>query len=210
MKTSTRTLLALFSTLALTPFASAQTAIKSTTTATDGTSTAVSTTTTAGTVSEIGADTLIIRSENSPQPIHYRFSKTTSYVDETGAPVSLETVKSGLPVTVYYMREGDQMIANRVVVRKQIATSTSAVAPTLIERDTTITKPPVVVEKPVYIDRVVEKPVIVEKKVMVPVEKNVFVDRPVIVEKPLIVEKVAPEPVVIEKKTTTTTTTTEE
>jgi len=185
MKTSTRTLLALVSTLALTPLAPAQTEIKSTTTATDGTTTAVSTTTTAGTVSEIGADTLIIRSETSPQPIHYRFSKTTSYMDETGTPVPLETVKSGLPVTVYYAREGNQMIANRVVVRKPIGTSTSA--PTVIERDTTITKPPVVVEKPVYIDRVVEKPVIVEK--------------------PRIVEKVAPEPVVIEKKTTTTTTT---
>ncbi len=209
MKLSTRTALTLVSTLALTPFtpfASAQTEIKSTTTAIDGTTTAVSTTTTAGTVSEIGADTLIIRSETSPQPIRYRFSKTTTYVDESGAPVSFETVKSGLPVTVYYVREGDQMIANRVVVRKQ---TTTAVAPTVIERNTTITKPPVVVEKPVYVDRVVEKPVIVEKKVMVPVEKKVFVDRPVIVEKPVVVEKALPEPVVIEKKTTTTTTTTD-
>ena len=210
MKTSTRTALALASSLAFTPFASAQTELKSTTTASDGTTTAVSTTTTAGTISEIGADTLIIRSETSPQPIRYRFSKTTTYVDETGAPVSFEMVKSGLPVTVYYVREGDQMVANRVVVRKQTTTSTNAVAPAVIERNTTITKPPVVVEKPVYIDRVVEKPVVVEKKVIVPVEKKVFVDRPVIVEKPVILKKTPMEDVIIEKKTTTTTTTTDD
>ena len=209
MKTPIRTALALVSTLALTPFASAQTEIRSSTTASDGTTTAVSTTTTAGTISEIGAGTLIIRSETSPQPIRYRFGKTTSYVDETGAPVSFETVKSGLPVTVYYVREGDQMIANRVVVRKQTTTGTSAVAPTVIERNTTITRHPVVVEKPVYVDRVIEKPVIVEKKVMVPVEKKVYVERPVVVEKPVIVEKTPPAPMIIEKKTTTTTTTTD-
>jgi hypothetical protein len=157
-----------------------------------------------GTVSAIGADGLIIRSENSPEPIRYRFRRDTTYLDDTGAPISIETVKSGLPVTVYYVRDGDQLIANRVVVRRQVTTSTSEPAPTVIERNTTITKPPVVVEKKVYVDRPVDRPVIVEKKVPVPVqvEKKVYVDRPVIV------EKATPPQVLIEKKTTTTTTTT--
>jgi hypothetical protein len=52
----------------------------------------------------------------------YSSTKTTTYVDETGAPVSVETVKSGLPVTVYYTSEGDRMIANKVVVRKTTTT----------------------------------------------------------------------------------------
>ena len=69
----------------------AQTEVKETTT----------TTNTVGTINEFGPDTIMIRSETSPEPIRYTYTKTTTYVDETGAPVSMEMVKSGLPVTVY-------------------------------------------------------------------------------------------------------------
>jgi hypothetical protein len=120
---------------------------------------------------------LVIRSESSTTPIRYGYTKSTTYVDETGAPVSLEAVKSGLPVTVHYVREGDRMIANRVIVRR---TTTTTAAPTVIER--TVTPPPVVVEKPV------------------------IVEKPVVVEHPVVVTPAVPAPVVIEKKTTTTTT----
>ncbi len=174
MTTRIHSTLALALSLALTPALLAQTtAVTSTTTGGGTTSTETSTTTTAGTVTEIGADGLMIRTTTSPDPLRYSFSKTTTYVDETGAPVSIDLVKSGLPVTVQYIREGDRMIANRVVVRRSTTTTTDA-SPTVIERNTntTITKPPMVVEKPVYVDRVVEKPVIVEKKVAVPVEKK--------------------------------------
>jgi len=87
----------------------AQTAVESTTT-----------TTTAGTVSEFGPGALVIRSESSSEPIRYNYTKTTTYVDESGAPVSVESVKAGLPVTVYYEREGDQTVARKVVVRKSL------------------------------------------------------------------------------------------
>ncbi len=76
------------------------------------------TTTTTGTVSEFGPGRIVIRSETEKLPVGYTFSKTTTYVDETGAPVSVETVKSGLPVTIYYTRDGDRMIASKVVVRR--------------------------------------------------------------------------------------------
>lgn len=86
--------------------------------------TVVSTTTTTGDIAEFSPDTIVVRTESAPQPIRYSYTKTTTYVDETGAPVSLETVKSGLPVTVYYVKEGDRMIANKVVVRKKVTTTT--------------------------------------------------------------------------------------
>jgi hypothetical protein len=76
------------------------------------------TTTTAGTISEFSPDTIIVRSETSPEPIRYSYTKTTTYIDDAGQPVSLETVRSGLPVTVHYVREGDRMIANRVIVHR--------------------------------------------------------------------------------------------
>ena len=94
------------------------------------------TTETAGTISEVRPDAIVIRTETSSSPIKYSSTKTTTYVDETGAPVSIKTVKSGLPVTVYYTREGDRMIANKVVVRK---TTTTTEKPVLEEKRTTTT-----------------------------------------------------------------------
>ena len=96
----------------------------------------VTTTQTAGTVSEVRPDTIVVRSETSSSPMSYSSTKTTTYVDETGAPVSVETVKSGLPVTVYYTSEGDRMIANKVVVRK---TTTTTEKPVIEQKRTTTT-----------------------------------------------------------------------
>ena len=96
------------------------------------------TTETAGTISEVRPDTIVIRTETSSSPIKYSSTKTTTYVDETGAPVSIKTVKSGLPVTVYYTREGDRMIANKVVIRKTTTTTTTGSGP-IEEKQTTTT-----------------------------------------------------------------------
>jgi len=99
--------------------------------------TTVQTTTTnsAGTITEFSPDTLVIRTESAPEPVRYSYSKTTTYVDETGAPVSMETVKSGLPVTVYYIKEGDRMVASKVIVRRTV----KAAAPVVEEKKTTTT-----------------------------------------------------------------------
>ena len=95
-----------------------------------------SSTTSAGTISEFGPETIIIRSETSPEPIRYSYSKTTTYVDETGAPVSIETVKSGLPVTVHYVKVGDRLVASRVIVRRAVVVPA---APVIEEKKTTTT-----------------------------------------------------------------------
>ena len=89
----------------------AQTAVQSSTT---------TTTTSAGTISEFSPQTIVIRTETSPEPVRYTYTKTTTYVDETGAPVSMSIVKSGLPVTVYYTKDGDRMVATKVIVRKAV------------------------------------------------------------------------------------------
>jgi len=87
----------------------------------------VTTTETAGTISEYSPDAIVVRSETSSSPNRYSYTEKTTYVDDTGAAVSRETVKSGLPVTVYYTREGDRMIANKVVVRKTTTTGRSGI-----------------------------------------------------------------------------------
>lgn len=73
-----------------------------------------------GTISEFGPERIVIKSETATAPVTYSYTKTTTYVDETGAPVSIETVKSGLPVTVHYTKVGDKFVASKVVVRKTV------------------------------------------------------------------------------------------
>jgi hypothetical protein len=119
--------------LAMTDFAAAQATVVQTTG-----------TTSAGTITEFSPDTIVIRSETSPQPIRYVYRKTTTYVDEAGNPVSMEVVKSGLPVTVQYTREGDRLVASRVIVRRSVthvvpAVPVVPVAPVIEEKKTTTT-----------------------------------------------------------------------
>jgi hypothetical protein len=116
--------------LAMTDFADAQATVVQTTS-----------TTSAGTVTEFSPDTIVIRSETSPEPIHYVYRKTTTYVDEAGNPVSMEVVKSGLPVTVQYIKEGDQLVASKVIVRRTVTHVVPVVpaAPAVEEKTTTTT-----------------------------------------------------------------------
>jgi len=95
-----------------------------------------SSTETVGTVSELRPDTIVVRSETNAAPTNYTYTKKTTYVDENGAPVSVETVKSGLPVTVYSTREGDRLIADKVVVRKTTTTTTENPAMPMQEKRT--------------------------------------------------------------------------
>lgn len=109
--------------------ASAQTAVQSTTT----------TTTSAGTITEFSPSIITVRSESSTTPVRYSYSKTTTYVDEAGNPVSMELVKSGLPVTVYYTKDGDNMVATKVVVRKTVTSDAAPGDSTTVEKKSTTT-----------------------------------------------------------------------
>lgn len=71
-----------------------------------------------GTITEFSPETFVIKTETGTAPVSYGYSKTTTYVDEAGAPVSMTTVKSGVPVTVYYTKSGDTLVASKVIVRK--------------------------------------------------------------------------------------------
>ena len=105
--------------------------------AVESTSTTTKTVTSAGTITEFSPDTIVVKSETSTEPVHYTYTKTTTYVDENGNPVSMQTVKSGLPVTVYYIKDGDKMIVSKVIVRKAIVVTPAA--PVVEEKKTTTT-----------------------------------------------------------------------
>ena len=115
--------------LAITSATYAQVAVETTTTTTNA----------GGVISEFGPDILVLKSETAPEPIRYTYTTKTVYVDETGSPVTMTTVKSGLPVTVYYTKVGDKMVASKVVVKKTVVKTTAPVAPVIEEKKTTTT-----------------------------------------------------------------------
>jgi hypothetical protein len=86
------------------------------------TTTTTTTTNSSGTVSSVGPDMIVIRTTPSASPITYQFTETTTYVDEIGNPVEMETVTAGAPVTVYFSKQGDKMVATKVVVKKTTTT----------------------------------------------------------------------------------------
>jgi len=100
-------------------------------------STTSKTTNSAGTITTFSPDTIAIRTTTMSDPVSYAYTRTTTYVDENGAPVSMTLVKSGLPVTVYYVKDGDRMIASKVIVRRVV--KTEATAPVIEEKKNSTT-----------------------------------------------------------------------
>jgi hypothetical protein len=86
------------------------------------TTTTTSSTNASGTVSSFSPDAIVIRTSPTAQPVSYEFTETTTYVDEAGNPVEETTVTSGMPVTVYFSKNGDRMVATKVVVKKTTST----------------------------------------------------------------------------------------
>lgn len=98
-----------------------------------------STTTSTGTISEFSPDTVVLRSETSTTPMSYSYSKTTTVVDEAGAPVDVSIVKTGVPVQVIYAKEGDRMIARKIIVKKKTTTTGASSGAAVEERKTSTT-----------------------------------------------------------------------
>jgi hypothetical protein len=71
-----------------------------------------------GTVSQVSPSnsTIIVKSEGA-QPSRYVYNSQTAWVDSEGNKVSVETLRDH-PVTVYYEKNGDEMVVTRVVSRK--------------------------------------------------------------------------------------------
>ena len=78
--------------------------------------TTTKTTTYSGVVSEVNpsSSTIVLKSETSPAPITYTYSKETTFVDSTGRPVSSDMIMNS-PVTVEYSTDGARTIVRRVV-----------------------------------------------------------------------------------------------
>jgi hypothetical protein len=93
------------------------------------------TTTYTGTVSSVSpsSSTIILKSDAaSDVPTKYVYSERTSWVDAAGNTVTRESVRNQ-PVTIYYEKQGDQLVVSKVVMQKPLP------APRVEKKTTTTT-----------------------------------------------------------------------
>jgi hypothetical protein len=57
-----------------------------------------------------------VLSTGSGEPTHYKFSKTVTYVTPDGKVIEASRVKKNAKVRVHYMREGSDMLVDKVIV----------------------------------------------------------------------------------------------
>jgi hypothetical protein len=99
--------------------AHAQTSSTSSTTTTGAGGTTESTTTTtesAGTITEYSPGSSIVLNTGSGEPTHYKFSKTVTYVTPDGKVIEASRVKKNSKVRVHYVKEGSDMLVDKVIV----------------------------------------------------------------------------------------------
>jgi hypothetical protein len=83
------------------------------------TSTTTTTTDANGTITSFSPGSTIVLKESSG-PVSYRFGKSVTYVTRSGKALDEDTVRTkikvGVPVRVHYVREGDNMLVDRVIL----------------------------------------------------------------------------------------------
>jgi hypothetical protein len=96
-----------------------QTSSSSTTTSTTAGGTTESTTTTtesSGTITEYSPGASIVLNTGAGEPVHYRFSKSVTYVTPDGKVIDASRVRKNAKVRVHYVKEGSDMLVDRIIV----------------------------------------------------------------------------------------------
>ena len=96
-----------------------QTSTSSTTTATGATGATETTTTTTestGTVTEFTPGQALMLKTEADQPVRYKFGKTVTYTTSDGKVIEASKIKKDSKVRVHYLKEGDDMVVDKVIV----------------------------------------------------------------------------------------------
>ncbi len=60
---------------------------------------------------------LILKTE-AAEPMHYKFSKTVTYVTSDGRIIDVSKIRKDSKVRVHYIKQGDDMLVDKVIVTK--------------------------------------------------------------------------------------------
>ena len=96
-----------------------QTSTSSTTVATGTNGVSETTTTTTestGTVTEFTPGHVLFLKTEADQPVRYKFGKTVTYVTSDGKVIEASKIKKDSKVRVHYLKEGDDMVVDKVIV----------------------------------------------------------------------------------------------
>jgi hypothetical protein len=102
-------------------------------------------TTTKGAFTEFvpGSETIVVRTETNPAPLRYVVTKQTTIVDESGAPIAIERISPGSPLSVQYTTTGDRLVASRIIVQRApvpvVTAPVTTTVPVTTEQHTTTT-----------------------------------------------------------------------
>jgi hypothetical protein len=98
--------------------AQAQTSSTSSTTTTGAGASETTTTTTesAGTITDYTPGSYVVLNTGSGEPVRYKFSKSVTYVTPDGKVVEASTVRKNSKVRVHYIKDGNDMLVDKVIV----------------------------------------------------------------------------------------------
>lgn len=110
-----------FATALMGSVAFAQTSSSSTTVATGTNGVSETTTTTTestGVVTEFTPGHQLFLKTEADQPVRYKFGKTVTYVTSDGKVIEASTIKKDSKVRVHYLKDGDDMVVDKVIVTR--------------------------------------------------------------------------------------------
>ena len=108
-----------FATALMGSVAFAQTSSSSTTVATGTNGVSETTTTTTestGVVTEFTPGHQLFLKTEADQPVRYKFGKTVTYVTSDGKVIEASKIKKDSKVRVHYLKDGDDMVVDKVIV----------------------------------------------------------------------------------------------
>ena len=80
--------------------------------------TTTTTTESTGTITEFTPGATLVLSTGSGEPVHYKFGKTVTYVNANGKVINASKIRKDRKVRVHYVKEGNDMVVDKVTVVK--------------------------------------------------------------------------------------------
>jgi hypothetical protein len=69
-----------------------------------------------GRITDYTPDSALVLDTGSGEPVHYRFAKNVTYVDNDGQVIQASGLQKNLRVRVHYLKQGGDMIVDKVTL----------------------------------------------------------------------------------------------